>query len=1158
MCNFKSLQKPLVLLFLLCLLPLGALAQSIVRGTVNDETGEPVIGASVKVVGTRTGAATDMNGKFSVNAPSNGQLEISYVGYLTQRVNIGGRQNITVTLKEDNTTLNDVVVIGYGTMKKSDISGSVASVNTEQMMRRVPTNIAEGLQGAAPGVMVTMQDGAPDANAAVRIRGVATINGNASPLYVVDGIQVGTNANFLNPSDIESIEILKDASATAIYGSAGANGVIMITTKHGTKGKTNVNITANFGLQTAPSGLDVCSLDQYAANIRTAQANDGSSIWNEVWSEIYDNNYSGDYWKNNPDKQRIYRKYIDWLDVMTRTSVKQDYNLSASGGNEKTQYNASAGFLRNDGLVVNTQYQRLTARANLKTQVNDFIEFGADVSFVHTDSHGSNNSVGNFGNLSSYRDYAFACPTMDFVTRGDATYSNDGVPAGTYVSPNVVNPDGTYGEVLNGKNTNDGMWGTTLGNMYAKQMELKGRNRTNRALASAYLAITPLKGLTWKTLVSYDYSAASGNNFSGGISRYNQVSYKDAAGNNVTKFIDVTKGGDAYVNPSNDNDYSFSVNNSDGQTLDIQNTLTYNWSNDIHNLTVMLGNEVSRYYGQWTSAGARGYMSKDIRSIGLNTKPETISAGGALNLESRGISYFGRLAYSLMNRYNLTATIRRDGSSNFGAGNRWGTFPSAAASWRISEEPFMKDIDFVSNLKLRLGWGQTGNAGNMGGKAVAGLLMENVKYSYYMDGQGMGFWNGLNFDTGFYAALVDTNLKWETNEQTNIGLDFGLLGGDLNVSLDYFIRTSKDLLLDRQTRPSTGFSSVYTNYGEIENKGFEFSLNYNKQLNKDWSINAMLTGSTLKNKVKKMGEPVYYTNSDSSGQGTGDGSNTGAVGAASGYYWGNHSITKEGEAVGSFYGYRVVGIYTDESQFTQTHDVFVYDEDGNQLFNQDGTPVTQVGLLHPRDTDVEGARMAQLGDYIFEDVNNDGILDQKDMVVLGNGFPKLNYGLNLGATYKNFDFSLYMYGVLGQKILSYSAMRLSNMFSSDDGTCPNILQEVADRAWTPANSASAEYSRLSMKDMNHNMRVSDKWVKNGDFLRISNIQVGYTLPKNIAKKAYLESARVSLAVSNVACISGYNKYGDPEVGQGSVLVTGLDTGRYPMPRTYTLGLNVTF
>ncbi len=1097
--KINSIQKPLVLLFLLCLFPMGALAQSIVKGIVSDEAGEPVIGATVKVQGSNEGAITDFDGNYSVKAASNATLSFSYVGYVTQTVNVGGRSTINITLKEDNTTLNDVVVIGYGTMKKSDISGSVASVNTAEMMKRAPTNIAQGLQGAAPGVIVTMQDGAPDANAAVRIRGVATINGNASPLYVVDGVQVGTNANFINPSDIESIEILKDASATAIYGAAGANGVVMITTKHGSKGVTTVNITADFGIQTVPQTFDVCSVDQYAKNIRTARANDGSNVWNEIWSEAYDGK----------------RKYTDWLDIMTRTGFKQQYNISASGGNEKTQYNASVGFLRNSGVVVNTQYQRINARANVKTQVNKYIEFGADLSWMHTDSHGSNNSVGNFGNLSSIRDYAFACPTMDFVTRGDATY--DGVPAGTYISPNVTNPDGTYGEVLCGKDTNDGFWGSTLGNMYAKQMEKQGRNRSNRTLASAYLAITPLKGLTWKTLISYDYGTSSSNNFSGGIKRVNY--YNGTA-------IDVTQGGNAYVNPNNKNAYEFSVSNSEWQTLDIQNTLTYNWKNDIHDLTVMLGNEVTRNYGQWSSAGARDYWSKDNRNVGLTKDPSTLSAGGALNLETRGISYFGRVAYSLMSRYNLTATLRRDGSSNFGSGNRWGTFPSAAASWRISEEPFMKNVKWINNLKLRLGWGQTGNSGGATDFAVAGLSSNGVKYSYYTAGQGMGLWNGLKFDTGFYSPLVDTNLKWETNEQWNFGLDFGLLNGDLNIGLDYFIRTSKDLLLNRQIRASQGNTAVYTNYGEIENKGFEFSIAYNKRLNKDWTISATLTGSTLTNKVKKMGDPLYNTNSDSSGQGTGDGSNTGAVGSADGYHWGNHSICKEGEAVGSFYGYRVIGIYKTEEDLAK----------------------------YPHET---GDAAAKLGDYIYEDVNKDGVLDQNDMVILGNGFPTLNYGINLGATYKNWDFSVYMYGVFGQDIFSYSAMRLSNMFCSDDGTTPNILSEVANNAWSVDNP-NATYSRLSIKDTGHNMRASSMWVKNGNFLRLSNLQIGYTLPREISKKLLLQNARVYLAISNLFTISPYNKYGDPEVGQGSVLYTGLDTGRYPMPRTYTLGVNVTF
>ncbi len=1120
MWNFKSLQKPLMALFLLCLFPLGAMAQSIVKGTVNDEAGEPVIGATVKVVGAQSGAITDFNGNFSVEAGSNATLEVSYVGYVTEKVKVGGRNNITVVLREDAQMLDNVVVIGYGTMKKSDITGSVVSVNTEDMMKRAPINVAQGLQGAAPGVIVTMQDGSPDAKAQVRIRGVATINGSAAPLYVVDGIQVGSNADFVSPSDIESIDVLKDASATAIYGSAGANGVIMITTKHGSKGHTNINITADFGIQTLSSKLDVCSGDQYAANLRQARINDGqfdpstgeALMWNPVWTAAYDGK----------------RKYTDWQDQMTRTAWRQNYNVSASGGNEKTQYNASVGFLRNDGLVVNTAYQRLNARANVTTEVNKFISFGADVSWTHTDSHGSNVSIGNFGNLSSLRDYAFACPSMDFITSNVVTYA--GVDAGTYVSPNVVNPDGTYGDVTGGKNFNDGFWGTTLGNMYAKQMELNGRNRSNRTLSTAYLTITPLKGLSWKTVVSYDYNSGSSQNFYGGIKRYNQVN---------GEWIDVTQGnGDAYINPSENNDYRFDLGESESQTLRIQNTLTYNWSNDIHDITVMLGNEVSRWYGQYVNGSTIGYDSKDARDFSLTNKPTKRNAGGGLNLESRGISYFGRASYSLMDRYLLTATIRRDGSSNFGAGNRWGTFPSVAAGWRISEEPFMKNVEWVDNLKLRFGWGQTGNSGGATDLSVIGLNQDGM-YVYYPAGTAIGIGSGTpNVVMGYYNVLKDTSLKWETNEQLNIGIDAAFFNSQLVIGLDYFIRTSKDLLLYRNIRPSSGYNKIYTNYGEIENKGIEFLVGFNKRINKDWAINAQLTGSTLTNKVKKMGDPIYNTNSDSSGQGTGDGSNTGAVGSADGYHWGNHSICMEGEAVGSFYGYQVEGIIRTDADLEYVHNRPGVDEKGNPVI-------------------VDSQEKAKLGDYIFKDLNGDGNINEADMTILGNGFPSLNYGLTLGATFKNFDFTLQAHGVFGQKIYSYSAMRLTNMFSSDDGTSPNILTEAANNAWSTSNPNGSE-ARLSLLDENYNMRASDAWVKNGDFLKISNIQIGYTLPKAIASKVLLQNARIYLAVQNVACISGYNKYGDPECGQGSVLYTGLDTGRYPMPRTYAFGVNVTF
>jgi len=1110
------MKTKLLFLMTVCMIAVSsAFAQTrTIKGRViADADGEPLIGAAIVEKGsTSNGVVADINGNFTITVPTNSTLVVSYIGFTKQQVKPTAN-NIVIKLKEDAELLGDVVVVGYGTMRKSDVTGSVVSVDTKDMLKKVPTNVSQALQGAAPGVIVTMQDGSPDAKAQIRIRGVATINGSAAPLYVVDGIQVGTNADFVAPNDIESIDILKDASATAIYGSAGANGVIMITTKHGKKGSSTINVTADLGISTLPYTLDVCGVDQYAANLRQARINDGNVekdgtpiMWNPVWNAEYDGK----------------RKAIDWQDQMTRSALRQNYNISTQGGNDKSQYNASVGFLRNQGIVVNSEYQRITARANAQTQVNKMLGFGVDVNFIHTDSHGSNSSVGNFGNLSSLRDFAFACPSMDFITSNTVTY--DGVPAGTYVSPNVVNPDGTYGEVTGGKNFNDGFWGTTLGNMYAKQMENYAKNRTNRALASAYMKISPVKGLEWKTLISYDYNSNSSNNFYGGIynQRFNIVDGQYI--NLINGLAGGTGVGDAYYAPRNGNEYNFSVNNGESQTIQIQNTLTYNWSNDIHNFTVMLGNEVSRWYGQWAGASAIGFESPNNRDISLTTNYQNSRTGnGALNLESRNISYFGRFNYSLMDRYLLTGTVRRDGSSNFGAGNRWGTFPSVAAGWRISEEAFLQDQDVVSNLKLRLGWGQTGNSGGATDLTVNGLNVDG-RYVYYAEGEAMGLGTTPTISTGFYQVLKDTNLKWETNEQFNLGVDAGFLNGELNVSLDYFVRTSKDLLLYREIRPSSGYKKIYTNYGEIQNKGIEFSVSYNHRVNKDFSFNAMLTGSTLKNKVIKMGDDIFNTNSDSSGQGTGDGSNTGAVGADAGYHWGNHSICREGEAVGSFYGYRVDKVIT-----------------------------TQEDL----DKALKLGQKAVMGDYLFKDLNDDGTINESDREILGNGFPALNFGISLGAQYKNWDFSMQMHSVLGQKIYSYSAMRLTNMFSSDDGCAPNILKEAAANAWSPSNPNGTE-ARLSIIDNNYNMRASDAWVKNGNFLKISSLQVGYTLPKEIAQKCMIQNARVYLAIQNLLCLSPYNKYGDPECGQGSVLYTGLDTGRYPMPRTYSFGINVSF
>ena len=1089
----KLLQVAMVMLPLL-LMSFWTFGQVVrVHGGVTDESGEPLPGVNVVVKGTTQGSITDINGKYQIDADGKATLVFSFIGYNSRDEVIGNRKEINVKLSPSNLQVDEVVVVGYGTSKKSDISGSVASVSRDEMLKKAPTNILQGLQGAAAGVIVTAQDGAPDANAAIRIRGVATINGSAKPLYVVDGVQVGDNANFLNPSDVASIEILKDASATAIYGSAGANGVIMITTKKGTAGTTNVVFSADYGVQTLARTLDVGNVDQYAANIRQARANDGGVLANQIFDAQYDGK------RNN----------IDWQKEMTRVSLKQQYNLSASGGTEKIQSNLSLGYLNNDGIVINSNYKRLTARANVVSKVTNFLEIGGDLNFVHTESYGSNGTLGNNGNLSSQRDWATTSPTMDYfdpVTK-------------KVVSPLVKYANGTYGAPEQGDvGSNDSNLGN---NIYAEQMENTGKNKNNQVILSAYANVKLMKGLVFKSIASYNFTANNWYNFWGNKKRY----FPDGTQVKLYNY---------------DAKYYLGINNSNYNNIAIENYLTYNWKNDIQNLTVMAGNSVSKGFGNWSNASGNGFPGDNIRDISLTNDPAARSGLGAYNLESRGLSFFGRFQYSLKDRYILTGTMRRDGSSNFGADNRWGNFPSLAAAWRITEENFMKTIPAISNLKLRLGWGQTGNSGGPTDLSVTALTSNKIQYFYYGQNGQSGMNTTRQLATGYAPTLTDPRLKWETNEQSNIGIDLGVLNNNLTVTLDYFVRKSKDLLLYQSIRPSSGYTQVYTNYGEIENKGIEFSVNYKKQINQDWNFSALLTGSTLKNKVVKMGADLFSENS-SWANGSPDGSNQAAVGASSGTHWNGHSICREGYAVGSFYGYQVEGIYQSQAEI-------------------DAVNAAAIAAGHSGGYN-NGSKTVP-GDFKYKDISGpngvpDGFLDANDMTILGNGFPKVNYGLTLNAAYKNWDFSIYTYGVLGAKIYSYSAMVLSNMFPSDNGFTPNVLNEVAQSAWTPTNH-STTMSRLSFLDLNYNMRGSDAWVKKGDFLKISNVQFGYNLDKKMLKSLGIGSTRLYVSVQNLMCLSSYNKYGDPEAGQGSVLYTGLDTGRYPSSRTYSFGLNIQF
>lgn len=1026
-----------------------------ISGIITDEKGEPIIGANIAVVGTTIGIISDMDGKYELEVPEGAEVKVSYIGYNPQSFKVTQKTSYNIVLKEDSEMIDEVVVVGYGTIKKSDISGSVVSVDKEQMMKRNPLNLAQGLQGSAAGVMVSKNSGDPEGTATIRIRGVATVNGSADPLYVVDGVQVGSNANFVNPADVESIEVLKDASATAIYGARGANGVVMITTKKGVKGATQLNFSANFGIQNMTGKLDVADADLFAYSVRQGRANDAASIQNKAFGA----DYAG----------RL--RTIDWQDVMTRTALQQNYMLSVSGGNDKTQSTFSVGYLNNDGVILDSNFSRLTARANVTHKVKDFIEVGGNVAFVHSEKVGG-------GNL---RSYATLTPTMDYV---DET-------TGQFISNDWrANADGTYNAFMQISGEGDIQKGQD--NPYAAKMEEdKTPTYENKFVGSAYLNLNLFKGLQFRTIGSYTLSTVDGSGF------------------NIVNPRTITA---AQTN-------SFWMNQSQDNNIEIESYFTYNWKNDIHNLTVMAGNSVTNYWGHWVSSNASNFLADTYRQMSLTSDQTSRIGDGGYNLKTRYISWYGRAMYTLMDRYIVTATVRRDGSSNFGSGNRWGTFPSAALAWRLSEEDFIKNLDIFSNMKLRFGWGQTGNAGSATSLSVAQLSSNRIAYDW---GQLGGSSSNYNKVVGFAQLKeIDTNLKWETNTQTNIGLDLGMLNNDLNITMDYFIRDSKNLLLYRNMRPSTGHGQVYTNAGHIQNKGFEFSVSYNKRFG-DWNLGATLTGSTLKNKVIEVGDPIY-NNLDANGDLiTDDGDN-----------WTNHSVTREGHAVGSYYGYVVEGIFKNQAEV----------DAANALAKENGYDAYQVNAT-------------TVGDYKYKDLNGDGHIDGNDQKVLGNGFPKLNYGLTLNASWKNWDAMIYMYGIAGMKINSYAAMKMTQLYKTGGGI-QNTLKEYIDNAWSESNP-NAVYPRMTIVDNNTNMKASDAYVKKGDFLKIANIQIGYTFPKRWLQPLRMDNARIFASVENLACFSGYNKFGDPEVGNAAVLQTGFDGGRYPYPRTFTFGLSVQF
>ncbi|MCM1255911.1 MAG: TonB-dependent receptor [Duncaniella sp.] len=1031
--------------------PLWAFSQNItVTGTVLDEAGDPLIGATVQQKGAANGIATDVDGNFKLSVPKNATLVVSYVGYNTQTVAVEGRTHITITLKENSELLDEVVVVGYGQMKRSDMTGSVVSVNDAAIKKSIPTSIDQVLQGRAAGVQIQANSGTPGASTSIRIRGINSLNATNQPIFVIDGVVIDSATDdessnplsAINPSDIVSMDILKDASATAIYGSRASNGVIMITTKRGQAGNATVTYDGYVGWQEMPKKYDMLNLQEYARhhNYRALELNllDPSSAF------------------VNPD---ALGEGTDWQDELFKKAFMTSHNLSVSGGNEKTTYAFSGGYLNQDGIALGSGFRRLSLRSNIDTQIKSWLRGGINFSFSETKQE-----VGTDKNtiMSALRQQ----PTVAVTS-----------PDGTFDGPEDVwmpdNPVGLADIITN-------------------------NNRKTNFRFNTYLEATLYKGLTLKTEVSGDWNY---NNY-----YYYQPDYQFGIKTQDTRTSKWTKTNTKY--------WSW------------RNILTYNMTfNKVHSVNAMIGQEMSHYNWETQVGTASGFLS--------NTTPD-LSAGDITTSTTTGykfynslLSYFGRAFYSYDDRYLITATIRRDGSSKFASEKRWGWFPSVALAWRASQESFLNDLTWLNNAKVRAGWGATGNQ-NVDQWATIALL------SFKTTPWGTGVLTG---------NTPNPDLTWETTHSWNFGLDLGFLDNRIELVADVYYKKTKNLLLQIQNPAYLGSvgqgaaSNPWMNIGSLENKGVELTLNTTNIVTSDFQWTTNVVFGLNRNKVRSLDTETATL--DKSYQPSSN----------------NFIVTRTAvdQPIGQFWGYRVIGRFDEPTDF--------YYHDANGQLKQVAIP----------EGNVIGQNSTWLGDYIFEDINGDGVINAQDCTYIGNPEPKFTFGFGNTFSWKGIDLTIFFSGSYGNK-----ALNLTRYAIEDPRQNSNILKSALNYAVIGKidpngpdddfrnlhiiNATSTLMPAVQRSDANSNYtRISDRLIEDASYIRLQNISLGYTLPRAWVRKCFLENLRVYMNIQNLHTWTKYDGL-DPEVGAmyGDALMTGLDYGRYPTPRIYTFGLNVSF
>lgn len=1008
------------LLFLCCftLMSLCGYAQQItVKGVVTSGTdNQPLIGATIQVKGAGTGSITGIDGDYTLmNVPSNGVLVFSSIGFETQEINVNGKTTINVVLKEATELLDEVVVIGYGTVKKSDLTSSIATVKGEEITETVTGNAMDALQGKVNGVQVA-SGGGPGTTPKVLIRGVTTVNGT-NPLYVVDGMPVGGNINFLNSNDIASMEVLKDASAAAIYGTRASNGVILITTKKGIAGKTNINFSASAGFQTLAKPA-MAGPAEYKEVFNTRYANDNSSsIWNDTGATT---NPGGTDW---------------WDEVVNKTALVQNYSLNISGGNDKLVYNLSLGYYRNDSQYDYGYWDKINARLNTEYTFNKYVKVGFDIA-------PRVESWDNTPNLFS------AAMSMD--------------PTTPVFKPQEEWVDNQYNNYQRSYNNQE--W-----NPAGSLARQNGHSREMGAILNTYLQINPIKELTLRTQFGTNAHYRRSDSF-------------------TPEF---------YINALEKSDLS-------KVSRDMYEWLDWNWTNtatymntfaEKHNLNVMGGFTAERFatFNVYASSEDVPNNMEEMQQVSAGRQNKQAEGGTSYNTL---VSFLGRVMYNYDNRYYITASLRADGSSKFPKGNKYAFFPAVSASWRVISEEFMQDQNIVSNLKVRGGWGRVGNQNIDNGATLT--LLDQADYVF---GSAPSRVPGT-----MVSSVGNDQLKWETVEDWNVGVDMSFLDDRLGMTFEYFQKKSKDMLYQKQNIFAIGYPSwnsrVWMNIGSMKASGWELALNWHDQVGKDFSYNVGLNLSAVKNKaVKFSGDGPILTGGFNSDQ---------------------IIRNEDGGYISRFYGYVADGIFQNM-------------EEVNAHTNQYGDKVQ---------------KNAKPGDIRFKDLNHDGVLDEKDKTWIGNPYPDLMMGLNIGLNYKNFDFTANFYGTFGNDIYN----KTKGLYSGVSGQ--NVWEGTLSEAWH-GEGTSNDIPRLSYNDLNQNYtRVSSFYVEDGSYMRCKLLQIGYTLPKQWLGGTEM---RLSFSAQNPFTITGYSGM-DPErpALDGSVIETGIDGIAYPNPRTFLFGIDLKF